>query len=69
MDFPGEPVNTMEILKIVHLTLELTPFSGIMQSIALKCRGGEKENPGEFCEDQQYSCEVLAFFLAYSVVF
>lgn len=68
MDFSGEPMNTMEILKIVHLTLELTPFSGIKPSIALMCRGREKENLGEFCENQQYNCEILAFFPAYSVV-
>lgn len=35
MDFSGEPMNTMETLKTVYLTLELTPFSGIMPNIAL----------------------------------
>lgn len=69
MDFSGEPMNTVEILNTVHLTLGLTPFSGITPSSALMCKGGEKQNLGEFCEDQQYNCEVLAFFPAYSVDF
>lgn len=69
MDFPGEPINIMEILKRVHLTFELTPFSGIMQNTALMCRGGVKQNPGEFCEDQQYNCEFLVFSLPIQLYF
>lgn len=52
----------METLKTVHLTLELTPFSGTMPSIAVIQRGGEEENLGEFCEDYQYNCEAFWLF-------
>lgn len=36
----------------------------LLRYYAITCRGEEKENPGEFCEDQQYNCEVLGFFPA-----